>query len=451
MCGVTWTSADTPEIQFPLPIPLRTRSEAVSVVKAADAQPAISLIAQLWEAIPLTDQQALVFCAGLVGSFFTDVCLLETLLCGRGSSLAFEECGLPAILQISFSIGVALVILRLRELSEIKTLAASSNAIDCAKFKMDERPLVDTGKEIYQISGRSIEAGLHRPGHKQACSVDAGWRSVLLQTFTQPGTVEAFETTGSPDHLLVFCLEGDYRIESFACGRWTSAQYRPGLGGYTSPMVGNRLRWHSRWTDELRVVRLYIPDAYFQEAGEELRPAGKPPGRLPDSLLLPAPTAFGIATSLLQQMALGAPDLYADAAARVIAANLLVSHQVGQAPMRLEQPRALKPDRRLQRASDFLHEHFREEVTLNRLAREAGMSAFHLSREYKALFGYTPHRHQICLRLQHARELLLRTDLSVQEITLECGYSHGGHFAAAFRTEFAVEPLAFRIKARRKE
>ena len=315
---------------------------------------------------------------------------------------------------------------------------------------MDERPLVDTGKEIYQISGRSIEAGLHRPGHKQACSVDAGWQSVLLQTFTQPGTVEAFETTASPDHLFVFCLEGDYRIESFACGRWNSAQYRPGLGGYTSPMVGNRLRWYSRRADELRVVRLYIPDAYFQEAGEELRPAGKPPGRLPDSLVLPAPTAFGIATSLLQQMALGAPDLYADAAARVIAANLLVSHRLGQAPLRLEQPRASKTDRRLQRASDFLHEHYRQEVTLNRLAREAGMSAFHLSREYKALFGYTPHRHQICLRLQHARELLLRTDLSVQEITLECGYSHGGHFAAAFRTEFAVEPLAFRIKARRK-
>ena len=300
-----------------------------------------------------------------------------------------------------------------------------------------------------RFSIQSTEAGLRRPGHKQACSTEAGWQSMLLQTFIQPATVDAFETTASPDHLFVFCVQGDYQIESFARGRWHSAQYRPGLGGYTSPLMQNRLRWHSTRANEPQVLRLYIPDTYFQEAGEELRAPGQAAKRLTDSLLLNKPTVFGIVASLLQQMMLGVPDLYADAGARVIAANLLVADHPGQAMM-AEQSRSSDLHRRLQRASDFLHHHFREELTLTRLAREAGVSAFHFSREYKARFGYTPHRHQLRLRLQHARELLLRTDLSVQEITLECGYSHGGHFAAAFRSEFGSEPLLFRKRARRE-
>lgn len=310
------------------------------------------------------------------------------------------------------------------------------------------RFVLQNDRGAYEFSVQSAEAGLGRPGRKRACSTEAGWQSMLLQTFVQPGTVDTFETTASPDHLLVFCLEGDYQIESFARGQWHSAQYRPGLGGYTSPLMKNRLRWHSKPANELQVLRLYIPAAYFQEAGEELRLPGRASKCLPDSLLLNVPTVFGIATSLLQQMMLGVPDLYADAGARVIAANLLVADQPGQALAAVERPRPSALDRRLQRASDFLRYHFRQELTLTRLAREAGVSPFHFSREYKTRFGYTPHRHQVHLRLQHARKLLLRTDFSVQEIMLECGYSHGGHFAAAFRTEFGFEPLMFRRRSR---
>lgn len=291
------------------------------------------------------------------------------------------------------------------------------------------------------FSERSLQAGRLRPGRELLSSTRRHWRSVLLQTFEQPGTVEAFETAPSPDHLFVFSLQGRYRIESLASGTWVAADYQPGLGGYTSPLVQNRLRWRSDKAAGVQVLRLYVPDSYFQEAAEEFRPVGGLRPRLPDCLLLSAPTAFHTAKSLLEQMHLGAPDLYADAGARFLAAHLLSDPALHTDRGRA---RSTCPDHRLQRALEFLQHHFREELTLPQIAREAGISPFHFSRAYKAKFGYTPHRHQTLLRVQHARTLLLDGDLPVQQIASECGYAHGGHFAAAFRAEFGVTPLEFR-------
>ena len=297
------------------------------------------------------------------------------------------------------------------------------------------------------FSERSLEAGLLRPGRKLLCGTESSWRSVLLQTFKQPGTVEAFETTASPDHLFVFCLQGRYQIESFACGKWKAASYSPGLGGYTAPGTQNRLRWFSAEVADVEVLRLYIPDAYFQEAAEELRSVGRSGPPLPDCLLLPPSSIFPIAKSLLEQMTLGFPDLYADAGARFLAAHVLLS-QKSRGLKDRSVAYSSKADPRTKRAFDFLQHHFREDLKLPQIAREAGISPFHFSREYKAHFGHTPHRHQIMLRMKYARRLLVNSNMAVQQVARDCGYTHCGHFAAAFRAEFGATPVEFRKRSR---
>ena len=62
--------------------------------------------------------------------------------------------------------------------------------------------------------------------------------------------------------------------------------------------------------------------------------------------------------------------------------------------------------------------------------------------------GVTPHRYVVLLKMQHARSLLRRTDLSVTEVALESGYTHLGHSAAAFKREFGLLPRAFRRQER---
>ena len=279
------------------------------------------------------------------------------------------------------------------------------------------------------------------------CSGDARWQSVLLQEFHQPGCVDEFVTSASPDYLLVLSLKGEYGIESFSARGWKKATYRPGIGGLTAPLTQNRLRWRSS-QPTTQVLRLYIPEAYFLEVGEEYRrPGSKSPLRLPDSLRFSDPTVFSVARSMAEQVKLGAPNLYAEAGARFLAAHLLLTlnRSVDQTEHRSVGHDLT--DQRLRRVLEYMEHHFADNIGLQTLAQEAGISLFHFTRLFKAKLGVTPHRHVVRLRMQHARLLLRQTDLAISQVALESGYTHVGHFAAAFKREAGMLPRVFRQEA----
>lgn len=289
-------------------------------------------------------------------------------------------------------------------------------------------------------------AGTLRPGRKLLCSVSAGWTSALLQTYEQPGCVEQYEPTPSPDCLVVAVLSGSYQMESLSAGAWKSAFYKPGVGGVTAPLTTNRLRWHSKIAANAIVLRLYIPQEYFSEAGEEYRRAGEQwsVGAL-DRLSFSDPVVCSVLTSLGQAVSRGAPDLYADAAVRFLATHLL-SRGEQWSEKKLSRRVGLElTDRRLMRVIEFMQEHSASALTLDQLAGEAAISRFHFSRLFKAKLGVTPHRYIVQLRMQHARTLLRETDLSIGEVAVSCGYINQSHFAASFTREFCCNPSDFRI------
>lgn len=303
---------------------------------------------------------------------------------------------------------------------------------------------------VAKFSSASVRAGELRPGHKVLCSQGAGWQSLLVQTFEQPGCVDAFETAASPDHLLVFVLKGEYDIESYAARSWKRASYRPGVGGFTAAGTANRLRWHSQSAAHPQLLRIYIPQVYFAEAMEGTRRAGERDcARVPDSLALFDPVAFSVAKSLASAVSKGAPDLYADAGARFLATHLL--GKVGgwsSDDLADRQHRCEITDKRMLRVLEFLEQNFTSSLTIEHMAREAGVSPFHFARLFKARMGVAPHGYVVQLRLNHARFLLAETDLSVAEIALACGYLHHGHFAAAFEHHHRVLPATFRREMR---
>ena len=298
------------------------------------------------------------------------------------------------------------------------------------------------------VPSLSHQASSIRPGRKTLCSMASKWQSLLLQTFDQPGCVDRFETASSPDYLLVLSLKGTYNLESFSGASWKKATYRPGVGGITSPMMKNRLRWHGT-TPTVQVLRVCIPEFYFLEAGEEYRRAGaKLPWRLPDALQFTDPTVFAVAESLAEQVQLGAPNLYAEAGARFLAAHLLLKLNRPADQTKKRSAGAELTDKRLKRVLEFMENNFARDLSLQMLADEAGISLFHFTRLFKAKVGVTPHRHVVLLRMQHARSLLRRTDLSITQVALESGYAHLGHFAAAFKRESGLLPKIFRRDAR---
>ena len=97
------------------------------------------------------------------------------------------------------------------------------------------------------------------------------------------------------------------------------------------------------------------------------------------------------------------------------------------------------------RAQRYIRLHLTEQVTLDRLAREAGSSSYHFARLFNAYVGETPFEFLRRLRLVTALRMLREdAEVSVTEIALSIGYDTSASFNKAFRKLLDTNPGNFR-------
>jgi AraC-like DNA-binding protein len=100
--------------------------------------------------------------------------------------------------------------------------------------------------------------------------------------------------------------------------------------------------------------------------------------------------------------------------------------------------------RHLLRAKDLADARYFEPLTVADLARAAGLSPAHFSREFRRTFGEAPHQYLLTRRLERAAALLRNTDRPVTDICFAVGLSSVGSFTTSFRRVHGVAPLAYR-------
>ena len=103
---------------------------------------------------------------------------------------------------------------------------------------------------------------------------------------------------------------------------------------------------------------------------------------------------------------------------------------------------------RLCRAREMLRDVQDRPVTLDEVAREAAMSPFHFIRQFRAVFGDTPHQFRIQARLDRAKYLLAMEHDSVTNVCMEVGFSSLGSFSDLFERRVGLRPTAYRERAR---
>src|SRR5580698_7634668 len=94
----------------------------------------------------------------------------------------------------------------------------------------------------------------------------------------------------------------------------------------------------------------------------------------------------------------------------------------------------------------FASGHLDEDLSLEALAGQAGLSAFHLHRMFSAAAGETPKQFTLRLRLGRAAAMLLTTEDSVLDIALGCGFQSHEAFCRAFRKRFQMTPSDYRTR-----
>jgi AraC-like DNA-binding protein len=100
----------------------------------------------------------------------------------------------------------------------------------------------------------------------------------------------------------------------------------------------------------------------------------------------------------------------------------------------------------LRRARDLMDREYARPLDVAALARAALMSPAHFSRRFRATYGETPYSYLMTRRIERAKALLRRGDMSVTEVCMAVGCTSLGSFSARF-TELAGEtPTAYRAR-----
>lgn len=102
------------------------------------------------------------------------------------------------------------------------------------------------------------------------------------------------------------------------------------------------------------------------------------------------------------------------------------------------------PARHLLRAKDLADARYFEPLEVDDLARAAGLSKAHFSREFRRTFGESPYVYLLTRRMERAAALLRNTDRSVAEICLDVGLQGVGSFTTSFKRIYGMTPTAYR-------
>jgi AraC-like DNA-binding protein len=100
----------------------------------------------------------------------------------------------------------------------------------------------------------------------------------------------------------------------------------------------------------------------------------------------------------------------------------------------------------LRRARDRMDREYARPLEVAELARTALMSTAHFSRQFRATYGETPYGYLMTRRIERAKSLLRRGDLSVTEVCFEVGCSSLGSFSARFTQLVGETPTAYRAR-----
>ncbi|MET7288840.1 helix-turn-helix domain-containing protein [Streptomyces sp. NPDC005573] len=261
---------------------------------------------------------------------------------------------------------------------------------------------------------------------------DAGWRSLLVQSFVHVRQVDDFLLPGTSDLHLVLCTGGEAMMQVGSEGTSTRRRWRPGrlelmvpgrptLRSYTSTSVMSTVQVHVRRADiEQAAQGLKKPAADFEALSAELSEGDPVVEHLVRSL--PAHRDAG--------------DLYAESVASFLAMHLMSRGRIPRLPGHGHAA--------VRTGIGIMRDRLAEPLTLAEIAAEAHLSVYHFVRVFKDATGLTPRRYLTRLRIERARRLLSETDLTMEQITERCGFAAPSALSSAFLRQVGVRPSAYR-------
>lgn len=133
-----------------------------------------------------------------------------------------------------------------------------------------------------------------------------------------------------------------------------------------------------------------------------------------------------------------------DESNREIKANLLLTAMISELLYKISQNQTEAVPDEIKQQQEYIREHFRENLTLDILARQFGSSKFHMSRKFKQYTEKNIHEYIIECRIAAAQRLLRYSDMPICEIAKYVGFENENGFYRAFRQREEMSPSLYR-------
>jgi len=102
----------------------------------------------------------------------------------------------------------------------------------------------------------------------------------------------------------------------------------------------------------------------------------------------------------------------------------------------------------LRTALTHLHDHFREKLSIQTLAKHCQLSLRQFERKFQERFNLTPQQYLIKLRIQEACEQLMLPSQTIGAIALDLGFYDQSSFTVQFKKQMGLTPLQYRKQYR---
>ncbi|WP_404786946.1 helix-turn-helix domain-containing protein [Altericista sp. CCNU0014] len=200
----------------------------------------------------------------------------------------------------------------------------------------------------------------------------------------------------------------------------------------------------ARWESDDRLLQIRIASRFMEQVATEALAMNSDQLEVIPTFRTRNPQLEAIMMLLrteLNQNNLGT-RLYIDSLTNMLAIQLLRQYSGSKAD-RLVYEGGL-PQRQLQQVLEYIHDRLDRDIKLADLAESIGMSQFHFCHLFKRSIGMSPYQYLLQQRIEQAKLLLKRSDRSIVDIALECGFNSHSHLSKTFRQLTGITPKAYR-------
>ena len=269
------------------------------------------------------------------------------------------------------------------------------------------------------------------------------WRDLKAWIMALPPQGDTLPLPSVSEPFVAWTISGEIDFQEREYKRpWITNRIRKGSFFLTSGGAPYDVRWKAVTPEPFEAMSVFIELPVLQHAFAEVFGADAEKAKLRDVSAFTDETLNSFMERLREELVReDASQLFVSAIAQAIAIHLARNYAEIQES---RTPSPSLPGYKLKQVTDWIAEHLTEDLNLDQLSAQVGLSKFHFHRLFKRAVGVSPSRYHIDLRMNEARRLLRETKNSVVDVALDVGYTNPSHFAKLFRRETGLTPSDYR-------